>query len=291
MSAALQIFQMAQRSTASRTGNSYWEVAQNCGERRYLSDQHKALVEASEVNVEDKRRGTYTHALLDFWLKGQVDRSLLLDAGPVQDLEYIEAVKMFKFYTEHFAKDYWGAYVASEVKLPVNDEHRGRIASRFGHDEVTGAIDALYLLSAADAERLRATWPTLGALQPGLYAIDWKTAKARAGDDKASGAYSNSIQAKLYPLLWNLAGGEHCQGMIHVVLVNHKEMRRHDLDKRNLSSVQVFLAPWSEARDRQAVAAVNFARSMRDLRTRNPYACEDYSGRRCPFLDTLCPGF
>ena len=284
------VFQMMKRSTASGTGQSYWAVAANCGERRYLSDLHKQIVEDADDNVELKQKGTYFHALMDFWLKGSIPDNLVYEVSQIEDANFAAAARLFKFYSEHFGKDYWGKYIGSEIRLPANDDHRKRVAEYFGHDEITGQLDALYLLDDLDVIRIERDFG-LTLRGSGLYAFDWKTAGARASESKASGSYSNSIQAKLYPLLWNLAGGEPCRGMVHVVIVDHKDMRRYDLDKRNLSSVQVFFAPHTELRDREARGAVNFAREQKINRTKNPFACEDYNGRRCPFYGTICQGY
>ena len=289
-SAAQLIYQTIQNSTASGRGTSYYAVAANCGMKRHLSDLHRELVQLGETNVEAKRKGTLYHGLKDMWLKGEVPEGIVLDVGPIQDQEWAEALRLFNFAREHFPKNYWGDFLASEFKMPINDDHKARIAEFFGHDEVTGAADAVFLLSAEDVARLEADrGVTLRG--PGIYLLDHKTAAARKSPEAAEHQYLDSIQAKLYPLLFNLAGGEQCKGIIFDVIVAHQELRRTDISKQKLSSVQTFFAAHDVENDYRARTAVNFARESRNSRQLNPYACSDAYGKCIFKTQNICKGY
>lgn len=277
-----QILQTIQRSTSSGLGPSYWSEAANCGEKRFLADLHQ---QAPSLASDEKRLGTYFHGLMDARFKGHIDADV--DVGPIQDKVWIEAVKMFSFVQEHFPEDYFGETVASEFRLEPPKE---ALEAAFGHSEVTGQADRIIKLSEADVLRFYTDFG-VGLPGPGVYILDWKTSRARADDRKAFGSFQESIQSKVYPLLWNIYGGEPCKGMIFFLFVNHADMRRYDEGPKRPASVQMFFAEHTAKRDAQAVAAVNFARHMRDNRIKNPYACIDYMGNECVFLSNgFCPG-
>lgn len=284
------IYHLIEKSTASGRGVSYWEVAQNCGEKRYLSDLHQQLVREGETNVEEKRLGTYVHGLIHHWYKGSFPDDVVIDVSDTQPQPWADAVKIFNFMRSYFPKDFWGDYVDSELKLPIDEAHRAAIREYFGHDEITGQIDWLAELEEKHILNYREKELELDLPGPGLYILDWKTGGARKGPDAARGAFLESIQSKNYPLLARL-GGLNVRGVIFVYFVNHTVMRRYDEGKNKGASIQAFYAPHNEVRDMQARAAVNFAKTQRDSRTKNPYACTTYTGQSCVFKNKgICDG-
>ena len=284
------IFQQMHKSTASRRGQSYWEVAANCGERRFLTDLHKELATEDEQFVEEKQRGTYLHALMDAWFKGNITTGQVIDVSNTQPLTWHAAVKLFNFVREYFPLNFWGKVAASELSLPIDTAHIEKVTAYFGHPDITGTVDLLTELSESDLAIFKQELG-LDLPRPGLYIIDWKTGSARKSDTAARGAYLESIQSKVYPLLWNLIGGRPVEGMIFIHLTAHANMRRFDEGPKALSSVQAFFAPHSQVRDMQARAAVNFARKSLIERSRNPFACVSYTGAMCPFFAKgICDG-
>lgn len=275
------IFHLIERGTASGRGPSYWDVAANCGEKRYLTDLHTQIAKESESNVEEKRLGTYFHGLMDAWFKGSLPVSQVIDVSDTLPPAWADAVKIFEFVRAHFPREVWGMTVGTEVRLPFDDDHKAAIREFFGHDEISGQMDALMEIS----ESHLAHYASIGCElpRPGLYIVDWKTGGARKGDGAAMGSFLESIQSKVYPCLARL-GGLQVEGMVFPYFVNHASMRRHDEGKAKGSSVQCFFAQWNPVRDMQARAAVNFAKVQRDNRTKNPYACVQYTGVQCPFL-------
>lgn len=270
----IQILQTIQKSTSSGRGPSYWSDAANCGERRYLTDLYRQI---ESTTTDEKQLGTYFHGLMDARFKGHIESDV--DIGPVQDKVWIDAVKMFSFVQEHFPEEYFGQSVASEFRLEPPKE---ALEVAFGHSEVSGQADRVVKLNEADVLRFYTDFG-IGLPGPGVYILDWKTSRARADEKKAFGSYQESIQSKVYPLLWNLYGGEPCKGMIFFLFVNHADMRRTDEGSKRPASVQMFFAEHTAKRDAEAIAAVNFARHMRDSRLKNPYACVDYMGNECFF--------
>ena len=278
----IQILQNCQKSTSSGRGPSYWDVAANCGERRYLTDLHKYVDEPRD----ELRLGTYVHALLDARHKGILENSVI-DLSEIQDEVWIDALKMNTFIQEYFPEEYFGRSVASEFRLEPPKE---ALVKAFGHDEVSGQVDRLVMISEADIMRFFQKFG-VGLPGPGLYILDWKTAGSRASEKKARGSYLESIQSKVYPLLLNLYGGEPCMGMIFMLFINHAEMRFQDEGPKKQASCQMFFAQHTAQRDAEAIAAVNFAKMMRDQRIKNPYACIDYQGTECYFRSQgICPG-
>ena len=279
----IQVLQTIQKSTSSGRGSSYWSTASNCGEKRYLTDIHG---EQDQMYVEEKHLGTYIHGLFDARHKGLIENAAV-DISPIQDKTWADALKIWNFVQEYFPEEYFGKTVASEMRLEPPKE---ALEGAFGHQEITGQADRVVVLNEADIMRFYQDFG-IGLPGPGVYILDWKTSKSRADEKKSRGSYLESVQSKVYPLLWNLYGGEPCRGMIFFLLVNHAEMRRYSENDRRLSSVQMFFAEHTTRRDQEAIAAINFARRMRDERVKNPYCCVDYMGNECYFRShNICPG-
>lgn len=281
-----QIYQELAGSTASGRGVSYWEEASNCGRKRNLIQLHQDIAKAAETYVEEKKLGTLYHGLLQMYRAGRLPDGLVLDVGPVQSQEWAEALRLFRFHREWFPRDYFGEVVATELKLPTSDDHKAKIAAHFGHDEITGAVDLVVTMSAADVARLEQE-RGVQLDGPGLYFVDYKTSGARKSAEAAVANYTASMQAMTYPLLWNLAGGEPCKGMLYDVIVKHEELRRHDVNSKKLASVQTFFARAQPEHANIVKAAINGARQARDDNKANPYACFSNS-RACPFMGSLC---
>lgn len=278
------IYQQLTRSSASGRGVSYWDNDNDavCGKRLKLAMEHRQVLATMESNVEEKKLGTFFHGLMEMYLNGSLAQHFVLDVGPIQDAEWAGALRLFNFVREHFPVSYFGEFVAAEVKLPVNEDHKAKVREYFGHDEITGAIDALFMLSAGDVMRLEAEWG-VRLNGPGLYAIDWKTSGARKSAEAAKSNYTESMQAMTYPVLWNLAGGEEVKGMIYFVVVKHQDLRRRDVTPQKLSSVQVFYAAAHPHHAQIVRTTINEARRVRDAGVANAFACYA-NNRECPFL-------
>jgi hypothetical protein len=281
---SLLIYQQLSRSSASGRGVSYWDNDNDavCGKRLQLAAIHKEAVAAAETHIEEKKLGTYFHGLMEMWMNAKIPQTMVLDVGPIQDAEWNNALRLFNFVKEHFTREYFGEFVAAEVKLPVTEHHKDKVREFFGHDEITGAIDAMVMLDEAAVARYQADWG-VRLDGPGLYLIDWKTSAARKSPDGARSNYTESMQAMTYPTLWNLAGGMQCKGMIYFVIVKHVKLRRQDVDPKNLSSIQVFFAKHQPEHALIVKNTINEARRMRDAGVANAFACHS-NNRECPFL-------
>lgn len=278
------IYQQLTRSSASGRGVSYWDNDNDavCGKRLKLAAAHKEMLAAGETNIEEKKLGTFFHGLMEMWLNGTLAEKFVLDVGPIQDQQWAAALKLFNFVREHFDRAYFGDTVGTEVKLPVNDAHKDKVREYFGHDEITGAIDYLVVLSEADVMRWESDWG-IQLAGAGLYAIDWKTSGARKSAEAAVSNYTGSMQAMTYPALWNLAGGIECKGMIYFVVVKHQDLRRRDVSPQKLSSLQVFFAKAQPEHLVIVKNTINEARRVRDAGVANAFACYA-NNRECPFL-------
>jgi hypothetical protein len=269
-----QIFQKAQKSSASGRGASYWSTATMCGYKRQVLDQQAALEEDTDDSNEGAHVGTLFHALMDAYFKGHIPEGDVIDASSIQDTEWAEAVRLFLFAKEHFPRARFSTVVGSEIKLPINEAKRDAF---FGHNEATGAMDLLAHFSQADCDWWNNEFPGLG-LRPGLWVFDWKTAAQRCSVDAAPGKYTDTIQSKMYPTLWNLEGGEPVLGTVYLVFVKHKELKRYDQGPKALASVQAFSSHFHPNMMWQVKEAVQYAREQRDSGRKAMFESACYQG-------------
>jgi hypothetical protein len=217
---------------------------------------------------------------------GKLPDGICLDADPVQDNEWGEAVRLFQFHRDNFGAGYWGALVAAELKMPINETHAAKVVEWIGHAESTGACDLVVKMSADDVSRIEAD-REIELNGPGIYIIDFKTAANRKSDTDARANYTNSMQCLKYMHMLGLALNEPIRGMLFDVLVKHKSLRRVS-DGRLGSSVQTFLAIPRAEDARIVKAGIAYAMHQREHNLANPFACYDH-GRECAFLSRgLC---
>lgn len=284
MPETLSIYQQCKRTGGSGRGVSYWSVPAMCGRKRRLMSEHPDVDPIFDRTALDL--GTYYHFLKEMWLKGEMPEGVCLDADPVQDIEWGEALRLFNWHRQYFHREYWGAIVAVELKMPVNEDHAKAIEDYFGHGEVTGACDLVTRMSQADVERIELE-REVKLNGPGIYIVDHKTSGARKSEMDGRSTYTASMQCLTYMHMLNLAFNEPVKGMIFDVLVKHKTLRRFD-EGRNGSSVQTFVAIPREEDGSVVKAAMAYARHQRDANFANPFACYDY-GRECVYLSRgLC---
>lgn len=250
-----------------------------CGRKRKLMTDNPDVDTIGDHTALDT--GIYYHALKEFWLKGQVPDGIAIDADPVQDMEWGEALRLFEWHRQYFGRDYWGEIVAVELKMPINEVHLQKVVKWIGHDESTGACDLVVNMSREDVARIQ-TDRGIELNGPGIYIVDHKTSSTRKSDSDAKANYTSSMQCLKYMQMLQLAFNEPVKGMIFDVLVKHKNLRRHE-EGRNGSSVQTFLAvPRGE--DAAIVkAAIAYGMHQREHNLANPFACYDH-GRECVFL-------
>lgn len=284
MSESLKVYQQIQRTGGSGRGVSYWSVPAMCGRKRRLMTDHPAVDTIGDHTALDT--GIYYHALKEFWLKGKIPDGMAIDADPVQDMEWGEALRLFNWHREYFDRDYWGAIVAVELKMPINEEHAQKVIEWIGHDESTGACDLVVKMSQADVDRVQLD-RGIELNGPGIYIVDHKTSSTRKSEADAKANYTQSMQCLKYMRMLQLAFNEPIKGMIFDVLVKHKTLRREG-ESRAGSSVQTFLAI-PHLQDAAIVkAAIAYGMHQREHNLANPFACYDH-GRECVFLSRgLC---
>lgn len=284
MTETLSIYQQVKRTGGSGRGVSYWVVPAMCGRKRRLMSEHPEvdpIVDRSALDL-----GTYYHFLKEIWLKGEMPEDVVIDADPVQDLEWGEALRLFNWHRDYFPRDYWGQIVAVELKLPASEDHAKKIEQEFGHEEVTGACDLIVSMTEADVQRVELD-RGVKLNGPGIYIVDHKTSGNRRSDMDARSNYTASMQCLTYMYLLNLAFGKPVKGMIFDVLVKHKNLRRYD-EPRGGSSVQTFVAFPREEDGNVVKSALALAKHQREENRANPFACYEY-GRECVFLNRgLC---
>lgn len=287
MDKPLQIFQQIQRTGGSGRGVSYWSVPAMCGRKRRLMSERPEVDTIGDHTALDT--GIYYHALKEFWLKGKVPDGVAIDADPIQDLEWGEALRLFNWHRENFDRDYWGAIVAVELKMPINEAHARAVIDWIGHDESTGACDLVVKMSADDVERIQLD-RGIELNGPGIYIVDHKTSSTRKSDADAKANYTNSMQCLKYMHMLGLAFNEPIRGMVFDVLVKHKSLRRVP-DGRNGSSVQTFMAIPKPEDSAIVKAAIAYGMHQREHNLANPFACYDH-GRECVFLSKgMCGRF
>jgi hypothetical protein len=284
MTEPLSIYQQVKRTGGSGRGVSYWAVPAMCGRKRRLMSEHPEVDPIVDRTALDL--GTYYHFLKEIWLKGEMPEDVVIDADPVQDIEWGEALRLFNWHREHFPRDYWGQIVAVELKMPASEDHAKMIKKHFGHEEVTGACDLVVLMSQDDIDRVELD-RGIKLNGPGIYIIDHKTSGSRRSEMDARSNYTSSMQCLMYMFLLNLAFSQPVKGMIFDVLVKHKNLRRYD-EGKNGSSVQTFAAFPREEDGDVVKAAMAYGRLQREQNFANPFACYDY-GRECVYLSRgLC---
>lgn len=284
MDEPLKIYQTIQKTGGSGRGVSYWSVPALCGRKRTLMTERPEVDPIGDHTALDT--GIYYHFLKEAWLTGKVPDGVAIDADPIQDLEWGEALRLFDWHREQFPRDYWGAIVAVELKMPINEAHTAKVVEWIGHDESTGACDLVVKMSAADVARIQ-TDRGIELNGPGIYIVDHKTAAARKSDTDARANYTSSMQCLKYMHMLGLAFNEPIRGMVFDVLIKHKHLRRH-ADGRNGSSVQTFLAVPRHEDAAIVKAAIAYGMHQREHNLANPFACYDH-GRECVFLSKgLC---
>lgn len=276
-----QIYQEAKRGTASGRGPSYWQTPMLCGKKAALTAQHKEIYDGDRQS-DAMRTGTFYHFLHEIYQTGRLEPETVIDASSIQDPSWCEAVRLFQFVQGQRSHNYFGKTVGTEVRLPVNEEHKATLEDFFGiygEDCPTGQIDLLVSMSSSDVARIEAD-RNVELRGPGLYIVDYKTAAARASDMSARADYTQTVQSMTYPLLWNLAGGEQIKGMIFDVIVKHKKLGDN--------SMQTFVSYPCPTHGPIIRNAVRTARASKLKARANPYACF-YKGYECTFLkNSLC---
>lgn len=273
------IYQSALKGTASSAGPSWWSITTTSGKRRKLTEEHRELVQAGvKENFDAAKRGSFFHALVHMDATDGLPGDVVLDAGDVQEREWTEAVRIFTWFRANYPKEFWGEIMASELVLPVNDEHELKILNFFPHKLVTGGLDRLVMLSQADVERLEKRFE-MTLRGPGLYILDWKSSGQRWNQDKII-RNVEGMQSLTYQTLWNLAGGEQVKGMIFVVVTGHKEL--------GPSSVQCFFSPWRETYPKIVRHGLQVAYDRYVEGKCDPYGCFT-TYEICPFfLNGMC---
>ena len=257
----LKIYQEVKRTGGSGRGMSYWAVPAMCGRKRKLMSENPKIETIGDTTALDT--GIYYHFLKECFYNGTVPANTVISLEPIQNAEWGEAVRLFDFSRTYFPKDYFGAIVAVELKLPITANHKLKIEDAYDGMEVTGACDLVVDMNAADVSRIEED-RQIELNGPGIYIVDHKTA------------------CLAYMHLLSLGINEPVQGMIFDVLLKHKVLRRFE-EGRNNSSIQTFFArPQYEDPFIVKAAIKNATEQLKDDRP-NAFACYD-RGRECVFL-------
>lgn len=280
----LSIYQQCKKKGGSGRGVSYWNVPAMCGRKRKLMTDNPSVDSIGDHTALDT--GIYYHFLQEMMHAGKLPEGVVLDADPVQDPEWGEAMRLFTFHRDHFGQGYWGQVIAVELGMPVNREHAERIREWLGHEEATGACDLVVKLSEADVERIQID-RDIELNGPGIYIVDHKTSGSRKSEADAKANYTHSLQCLTYLHMLGLAFNEPVRGMVFDVLVKHKLLRRVG-DGRGGSSIQTFVAKPRPEDEHVVRAGIAYGMHQREHNLANPFACFDH-GRECVFLNRgLC---
>jgi hypothetical protein len=199
------------RGSGSGSGISYYSRFYTCARQANLNDQLKALraleaADGDELESDAVQTGVGFHALMEASLRGDLGGDALFDARPdafrkPQKL----ALDTFRAWLATWGslEDKFGMeLLGAEVPLATTVE---------GEYPLTGRLDFVGYIN--DAERCAARTGLI-LPGPGVYVGDWKTT-----DSASQGApdfYANSLQAIIYPWLWDLAHPDAalCRGTI-----------------------------------------------------------------------------
>jgi hypothetical protein len=271
------IYEAAQsiKGSHSGKGNSYYEVAANCGEQRHLQDKYGKDLHS---NKDWAIRGTYYHLLRQWSQEGRAPSVIELRDD---DTLWNEAVTLNSWYLQTYPKNMWGDLVATEMPLPQTDEQRDILARLFDVPPEYAPTVRLDMLTRATDEHVeQAAEYGVYLPGPGLYIPDWKHGGAHFGDDEMK--FTWGPQPVLYLTVAQLLLGEPIQAMVFNKVSMTKEKGALKLKDTSFRNYVTSPTPGLQGR---AIAMIQFAYRQFKARTKNGYACLD-----CPFHQNLCEG-
>lgn len=188
----------------SGTGFHYWKGWLECPRKMQLLSTIPGSGSVSRALLV----GTYTHAFLEIYYSGGLDRRgydtrsvefMQVSGEPWEPDEKarLEAERIFRGYRARFAPDGFGDVVGVERYLKVEGaENTNWLPPGV---TLTGKIDLVVHMNKAQCERLKNERKL--SLEPGYYIIDHKTAWGYNRDMITE--YKHSLQFLTYGYLWN----------------------------------------------------------------------------------------
>ncbi len=199
------------KGTGTPYGSTHVSDVTVCAKRTLLSVLHREQAELEPPDDDDRRLvptivGSAFHALAQAYHDPAACAGDVINQGAGQSIEELEAKRLFEGYAANVAPNEWGTTDCSERYLPkLSAEYE--LARAAGLVDTTSQPDLITYCTEADIERLVAKWnakshSSLYLPGPGYYMVDYKTAKARAGNHFDKQRHGH--QYPLYMYLWNI---------------------------------------------------------------------------------------
>ena len=277
----------AVNSGGSGRGMSFWSGAARCGRRAVLSERKYAGFRDVRSTLPILKNhflvGSLFHAMQEGWRQEEPAYSYD-SAVSYQNVNVIEAARLFTGYMANWSREMWGRTLAVECQLPNTADTASDIFTTFGV-EVTGKVDMVCELGEEHLAQARRRLPDI---KPGRYIVDFKTSEQPTPGSAI--AYTLGLQAMWYPLLWNWAHPDRpVEGMIFDVI--YKRSRRAPRPY----TVDDFAAYFAPTLPGSTNLTVNALRGMImqgkyavDNFLPNRGECVSWRGETCQYFKNVC---
>lgn len=232
-----------ERATPSPWGFHSWTSFGRCPRQATLNLLALRQPPSGPERPGAKGVGTALHAMLDLYYRGVSFNPTELVLRPALDeLDIIEAARVFSQYSAIFSPDELGQVLGTEVHIgPPGDGSdddelgtTGPLATAIGVWPFAARIDMVVNITDAAAVQARRGID----VEPGIYLVDHKSHGAAWGTlvDK----HLNSLQFVAYQLAWNATHPDRpCLGMIANVIIKTKSIKTMTLLQRSPSPSEI----------------------------------------------------
>lgn len=272
----------------STAGISYYSRLMECARRANLNEAQKAQMALDGLVPEPPKpnpnkvvgteRGSAFHLLQEALAHGILGQVSVVDAraavfSPSQKAA-LEAFRLWRDRWDTPEAKYGSKMLHVEYDLGHLPEEQAEIVRRIG-GPLTGRADQVHEFSM---DACATTFANTGILlpEPGVYALDWKSADRTKGEGHT---FSYGLQAQCYMWLYNLRFPENpMKGIIFDVTLCQK-----------IQAYEHFLVSANPAGEEMLRRYVTEAIRRRDLDVPDVGACVDYlTGKTCWWLDRGC---
>lgn len=264
-----RVLALAANGGGSGLGMSHYSQASRCGRKARLAAErnaHFAALDSSSLPSTKNHFviGSVMHKLHEL---ARTKHDHVLDySEQFANLNVAEGVRLYKGWLRHHGLGFYGKTIA--VEEHITDEET------FAPATVTAAIDMVVDIDADACERLRA-WGL--DLEPGLYAVDWKSADGPSDGQQ----FKNGLQALWYPYAWNKANPS--RPVLGIIFdVTFKRSRRKDRTVLR-DDFQKFYVPYGleDVETLRGMIAQGYRNAMEDVPNRSE--CCSWRGEVCTF--------
>ena len=204
----------SQKGGSSGRGNSFYSSAASCGRRARLEEEDRQVVREFQPAKEPTPFGTGTAYHFFHQLAGtkQLADGLVVDMTDTSvDADFLEGLRLFRGWQSLWGsiEQKYGEVLA--VELPVEFHDPDQEEDEEDEDGgFTGRLDCLVDIQDTQGVQQR----TGLHVEPGIYIVDWKSAKGESSADNYK--FTQGTQARGYLMM------KEAKGVIFDVLYKHK---------------------------------------------------------------------